>query len=411
MLAEAVIQLPESQRAYSIIFKFLEDHRTSLFTVEILPKNYPLPESQDVLISESTEDGNTVFAIGIPASKLVKAFAVAHSKFFAALPQIHQNVDLRTEIFYSSTICLLLHPENFTVANARKRLLNAELEAGNTERLLAFWKADLSTVANLLSSPLKRHTKSPTLWHHRKWLFTKFLDLVQAKFDSSPHTLAMFGLSTPKQAGRIFSVISQTAERDLVFKAGGWHRHNYYAWEYARCLVSQLGLDADESDWLPATEAWARSHSQDTSGWAFLLWLHKHFQSRDKSIKEDFSLLLDTTVMHALQWSQESESIWTFIRRALAGEIPLSPTCRDNVCGQIAGFLARQMLSLEELDSRGMAAEGLTEAGKTNLISVISQTLAWVALYASDEAVRQKATEMSHSLSNSRFVESVEGEQ
>ncbi|TAQ86916.1 hypothetical protein B7494_g4771 [Chlorociboria aeruginascens] len=123
---------------------------SNLVEIEILPTGYPLPSGCNVLVHEN--------CIGVPKLHLIQAFAVARQMFLK-----HQ--DLRN----STAVILLINPEHLTAANARKRLIQACQARSGTE-LHAALAEELMFTDSMLTSQLHRHTKSPTLWGHRRWL-------------------------------------------------------------------------------------------------------------------------------------------------------------------------------------------------------------------------------------------------
>jgi hypothetical protein len=90
----------------------------------------------------------------------------------------------------ATAVILFQSPEHLTACNIRKRNLvelmrrhednvNAEVDSRtSSELLLGALFYELTLTKSLLSSQLPRHAKSPTLWTHRRWLFTTFLELI-----------------------------------------------------------------------------------------------------------------------------------------------------------------------------------------------------------------------------------------
>jgi hypothetical protein len=109
-----------------------------------------------------------------------------------------------------------------------------------------------------------------------------------------------------------------------VFKSAEQHPKNYYAWQYARRLVVGLEAVAEDidapfpaewviSEFCDQVEQWCLKHPGDTSGWSYLLYL----LARSEPVSERH-YVVERVVQYAirLQWAQES--LWIFVRTALA---------------------------------------------------------------------------------------------
>lgn len=201
---------------------------------------------------------------------------------------------------------LLFDPEHITAANFRKRRILALRDADD---MLVCHKALLSELCfldSILTSPLHRQTKSPTLWWHRSWLL---------------RIIAPVEL-TCASGKRIATII--TAALDSVCKSGERHPKNYYAWQYARCLVALLvGVAAEPDglfpyDWVVSAFSdrvcdWCFKHPSDISGWSFLFFLLARLDPVDERDE-----LLEKVLQYAAKAKSENESLWVFIRNALA---------------------------------------------------------------------------------------------
>jgi hypothetical protein len=161
-----------------------------------------------------------------------------------------------------------MDPEHLTAANTRKRCLLRDLEraaAGgpSTDDDVDddIFSREFALVDSLLTSPLHRHTKSPVLWSHRRWLVRE-----QAR----------------RQEGRAVAapVLSPLAVRDavsrVVLPAGEKHPRNYYAWCHARWLLAGVSWGGGDgpavlSEVARRVREWCCRHRGDISGWSFLL--------------------------------------------------------------------------------------------------------------------------------------------
>lgn len=175
--------------------------------------------------------------------------------------------------------------------------------------MLVYQKALLSELCfldSIFTSPLHRQTKSPTLWHHRSWL-VRLIAPLELKNASGK---------------RIATIIS--AALDSVCKAGERHPTNYYAWQYARRLVIALGRIATEVDapfpfdWVVSAFSdrvytWCFKHPSDISGWSFLLFLLARLDPVDER-----DAIVEKVLQYATKMKSENESLWVFIRNALA---------------------------------------------------------------------------------------------
>ncbi len=175
--------------------------------------------------------------------------------------------------------------------------------------MLVYQKAlheELCFLDSILTSPLHRQTKSPTLWYHRSWLLRLLAPLE-------------LGSASGK---RIASIISAALES--VCRSGERHPTNYYAWQYARRLVIALGRVAAEVDapfpfdWVVSAFSdrvcrWSFQHPSDISGWSYLLFLLMRLDPIDERDE-----IVEKVLAYAAQIRSENESLWIFLRLALA---------------------------------------------------------------------------------------------
>ena len=261
-----------------------------LLEVEFLGKSHELPVGCNVLVDENF--------IGVPKNKLVQAFVVARGIFFKSLEDF-QNAS-HQDIRNATAVMLLMDPENLTAANTRKRLIQASQKesVADLEKTL---NEELHWVNSMLTSRLHRHTKSPTLWDHRRWV-----------------VLACQSIKIPQDIeGDLNKLVLVAAER---------HPRNYYAWLHMRWLLQNHYKDTsntstkpfDESSFLSIIQDWCLRHPSDTSGFSFLLFFLFQISSSSRSrIEINSSVckeLLRLSV--SLQWTHQS--VWVFLRTLVA---------------------------------------------------------------------------------------------
>ncbi|RGP61255.1 protein ecm9 [Fusarium sporotrichioides] len=252
----------------------LTESSGQLLEIELLGKSHVLDPDSTVLRDEN--------AVAIPKLRIVQAFIVAqklHKKFLSG----NQDVSM-DQVLRSTAVMLLMDPEHLTAANTRKRLITNELKDGSVEGVL---RTEKHLLDSLLTSRLHRHTKSPTLWNHRRWLMEQY-------------RLYRNEVSVENDITRIIMV------------SGERHPRNYYAWCHARYLTSAFILPSSKakdalSEIIRSTEKWCFSHHNDISGWQFLIFL------LDKHPSET-SLVFRETLKLASSFKWRNESVWYFLR-------------------------------------------------------------------------------------------------
>ncbi|KAL2257350.1 hypothetical protein VTK26DRAFT_292 [Humicola hyalothermophila] len=266
--------------AYQAISNALALPSDGLLEIEILGKGQLPDESQYVL-----RDGR---AVGISKLALVQAFLVARKLLMDHIQGVEARAD--NDILVATAIILLLDPEFLTAANTRKRLLQSQIvNCGDAGARLANEKR---FVDSLLTSRLHRHTKSPTLWSHRRWLLT-VMDSLDLGVDA---------------LGDITQV---------VFIAGERHPRNYYAWCHARVLV-ELGKGVDSRELLAAVRSWCFQHHTDISGWSFLYFLlNTEGCKGGEAACSTFTEVLN--LVRSLRLA--NESVWVFLRTLAASSL------------------------------------------------------------------------------------------
>lgn len=249
----------------------LSQKHDQLLEIELLPPSHELQGNAVFL-----QDGN---AIAVPKLQLVQAFIVAQQ----GLKKLDktQSFDDPEALLSLSGVMLLMDPEHLTAANTRKRILN-DVYHRDEDRGQALLLREKYLIDSLLTSRLHRHTKSPTLWSHRRWLCGRLLGV---------------GLS-----------IDMAQElRDVIFVSAERHPRNYYAWCHARLLLDLVG-DLDMDILVEDTKKWCFGHRSDISGWTFLQFLLERCH-------EDvlLSVFRDTLeLVESFRW--RNESVWCFLR-------------------------------------------------------------------------------------------------
>lgn len=259
-----------------------EDQHGKLLEIEILGKSHPLEPGTFLL-----QDGN---AIAISKYGLVQAFFVARK-----ILQRHISAESTLSpggLLAVTSVVLLMDPEHLTAANARKKLATS---AGATSEhlLLETIKKDRFFIDSLLVSRLFRHTKSPTLWSHRRWLV---------------ETAARHGVQHS---------VAESLE-SVVMVAGQRHPRNYYAWCHARWLTENIpevqGSQGGHGlrELLALTKTWCFRNHTDISGWSYLGFLLQNIGGPEASSVFEEA----TSLAVSLQWT--NESTWVFLRTIAA---------------------------------------------------------------------------------------------
>jgi protein prenyltransferase alpha subunit repeat containing protein 1 len=286
--AAAALSARNSQEVYHSIVAALQPSTTQLLEIEILGKSHPLPPNCHVLV-----EGNS---IAITKTKLVQAFIVARQLFFTCSKDF-KNANAQ-DVRDATAVMLLMDPEHLTAANARKRVLQHVLTGeGGVGEVEGALRQELWVVDGLLTSRLHRHTKSPTLWGHRRWV----LEVMKKR-------------GFEHDVGRdVMAVVFVAAER---------HPRNYYAWLHARWLVRTFGNEEVAWSLLDVVKEWCLKHPGDTSGWSFLLFclFSQGISNADRTGKnsEVCKEVLDLAV--SFRWM--NEAVWVFLRTlAASGEV------------------------------------------------------------------------------------------
>ncbi|CAI6337973.1 unnamed protein product [Periconia digitata] len=235
------------QVAYNTITAFFNAHKDRLTEIIVLP---PAIEPEDGI---SMQDG---INLGVPKKILALAFLEARARFFQG---VKENRVLSDDAFEATHTILLFDPEHLTAANHRKRrLLHAQRLHKTNPSFHHLLHRELVYTTTILTSPLHRQSKSPTLYNHRYWLLTTFLlpsppstslfpsaAAYPSPDDSEEEHLeeaSTIHESNPAKDPEFPSNLSILILRELtvVLKSGHRHPKNYYAFNYARKLFDHV---------------------------------------------------------------------------------------------------------------------------------------------------------------------------
>ncbi|CAG8064603.1 unnamed protein product [Penicillium olsonii] len=256
--------------AYQELAQVFKSRGNQVLEIEIIPSS----------LGSFLQDGN---AVGTSKKTLVAAYTVARQLFSNLQPgDFSQHV--------ITEIMLLFDCEHLTACNWRKRRLNAAMAApGFSQDLL---QAELTLMTSYQCSPLHRHTKSPTLWHHRLWVLGH---LLQMRSHSPQDLLDLL-----------------KSELEGVLRAGELHPRNYYAFSYMRQL-SVLLIDSGahwDSLTIDRIVDWCLANPRDISGWSFAVYV------LGSSTQQSQVQALEKVARFALGVGWEGESLWTFIAQS-----------------------------------------------------------------------------------------------
>ncbi|OAG07364.1 uncharacterized protein CC84DRAFT_1060184, partial [Paraphaeosphaeria sporulosa] len=277
--------------AYDALNTYFTTHANRTLEIEVLP---PALETTDALI---LEDGVN---LGVPKKILALAFVHARHLFFA---HYRSDVEEEQRLAHEATrVMLLFDPEHLTAANHRKRHLLRLEACGDDEAFVKAMGAEGCFMNSILTSPLHRQSKSPTLWGHRAW----WLDLILPALLAIEYDIPAFFME----------------ELNAAIKGGERHPKNYYAWQYARRVVLKRGdsQPAGSSEWesfltdcAQKVKSWCMLHVSDISGFSFLMWVLSLTRSSDERGR-----VVQEMVTYGVNVRLTNESPWTFVRMMLA---------------------------------------------------------------------------------------------
>jgi protein prenyltransferase alpha subunit repeat containing protein 1 len=308
----ASVRNPLPVEIYTEIVSVLCTPRSLLLEIELLGKAHPMPPGKSYLLEDKY--------LAIPKVRLVQAFVVARQVFFKLAQNCPKGKE--GELQNASAIILLMDPEHVTAANARKRmLLNYEKGEDVREGL----RRELQFVDTLLTARLHRHTKSPNLWSHRRWLLQQY-----QSFSLEVH-------------------VREHLER-IILVAAERHPRNYYAWSHMRWLVDTSDLTGKtKKEIISRVQDWCVRHPNDTSGFSFLLFCLE-VPGTSETEFQDVTRVYNHILELALSFKWAHESVWVFLRTLAASR---------------AGFGGPSLSFQEGIDT---ALEGCAEDPKAQLI-------------------------------------------
>ncbi|PBP15394.1 hypothetical protein BUE80_DR013872 [Diplocarpon rosae] len=309
----ASLQNDDLTTIYNDVVSALCRSSEGLLEIEFLGKSHPLPPHCNVLV-----DGNSM---ATTKAKLVQAFMVARQVFLKYARQCpeEREQDLRD----ASAVILLLDPEHLTAANARKKIIRKR-QFGSEKQLEELLKTEMRWLDGYLTSRLHRHTKSPTLWGHRRWL------------------LEVWNGTGLKHDIRL-------SLKDVVLVAAELHPRNYYAWSHMRWLVqvfdagptkqnSTSRIVSDHSDITFVVKDWCLKNPSDISGFSFLLFcLFDVLPNGSLAQIRVCSSICDEVLRFAVSFRWTHESVWIFLRTAAASRY-VSRAVRASFFQAIEGF-------------------------------------------------------------------------
>ncbi|KAI9734990.1 MAG: hypothetical protein M1834_002072 [Cirrosporium novae-zelandiae] len=291
---------------YTEISDFFRQNQGKIVELEILPK-WHLPPL--------CIDGQS---LGITKNGLIQAFTVARQLFFdnaSKMISYNELTDKNVAAALDATLVVLFFaPEHTTAINFRKRrLLFYEQEAlrepgtdsEEVGRYMAAIHNELALLQSFTSSYLVKHPKSPTLWDHRRWIFSRQSYLHQIE---------------PSRSWEV--------EKGVVLRAAEQHQHNYYAFNYLRTIFGIFSREL--SVYIPndmdSLRRWCLANPRDASGWSFFVFLFENCETVDLQLESTPNHIMEVAEFaDSLQWS--SPNLWSFLRRActiLALECPES---------------------------------------------------------------------------------------
>jgi hypothetical protein len=300
--------------AFQELVRILSSRDNQVLEIEIIPPS---------LGATFLQDGCSV---GIAKKALVQAFTVARQLFFDRIMPMSED-DLQSSFCAKAQfedadsviteVILLFDCEHLTACNWRKRRLRAALGSNKTAVATELLEAELTLMSSYQCSPLHRHTKSPTLWHHRLWAMTHLLG--RRQWDSD-ELLKL-----------------QRTELDVVFRAGELHPKNYYAFSYMRqlcvLLSDTIATTAGKSTWkidsamsmVDPVIDWCLANPRDISGWSFGIYVLSNVSGPQCRVHT-----ISRVVEFALNVGWEGESLWTFVDHA-SGQFGLERVVVDTM--------------------------------------------------------------------------------
>lgn len=237
-----------------------------------LPEEVP---TDDTFLPFQLVRDNDITVVCVPKKEMVTAALVAQQTFRKALdasPVSETVLDL-------SNVLLLAAYEHHSATNVRYKLVEQGVQSEN---------AELRFLDLLLTSKLKKQSKSPTLWNYRR-AFVKSASSDLFKPPKQLFATTGYLVNINERLGKQYYDISDLGaflehEFDVILRSAQVHKHNYYAWGYAR-WVTDLAVEGDKKllrKVLALTLLWASKHPSDTSGWSFFTYLGLKLDAEDR---------------------------------------------------------------------------------------------------------------------------------
>ncbi len=218
------------REAYALIAEAFEQGRGQLVEIDILPTDFPLDSHS---ASPVLQEGRS---IGIRKDGLIRAVPEARQHLLSRNQHAPGRCSscAQLNLLKPSLILLLFDPEHLTAANARKRHLLARSSGLDYEpdALREDVSAELTLLESLCTSPLHRHSKSITLFSHRRWVVRTFHRLMYEE----PVGEGAADAACNTNPSRTWQTFCQR-ELDMVLRAGARHPKNYVAFSYLRWLL------------------------------------------------------------------------------------------------------------------------------------------------------------------------------
>ncbi|KAI9785702.1 MAG: hypothetical protein M1839_008719 [Geoglossum umbratile] len=356
-----------SADAYSAFRDCLDFSR--VLAIEILPSDFlnfsPDGASSPLILVDGA-------SIGVPKKVLVHAFIAARRNLYGILASSFPSVG-SGDVLLATFVILLFDSEHLTAANLRKRfLLEGRKVVGDEsgDRLIPYaTQRELIAIETLLTSPLRRHTKSPTLWYHRRWVLRQWLTSSLWDEERRLHF----------DADWLWQRVYRP-ELLMVMKAGEQHPRNYYAWSHARWIIenfrtgtNRAALASSLADSMALVQEWCLRHESDTSGWSFLFFLYNEVGEEIKL--QDLTASNAGKVLRlALNFGWDLESIWVFLRTVLASPSLLPKEQKLALTRRIAE-------EVEEVE------DGCVENRRRRGARFIQKALEWIDLYGEGGSV------------------------
>ncbi|MCJ1410924.1 hypothetical protein MMC19_005011 [Ptychographa xylographoides] len=301
----------DPQAIYNTLINFFSTHACSVLELEILPSFHSTPSQSTAIL----HDG---LSLAVTKKALVRAFLVAREVFLSR-PSLTSTSDASTdrkksilEVLAATKTILLYDPEHLSAANWRKRYLTFRETRGNEKdevqgRLRRAVEEEMKWTQSLVTSPLNKHAKSPTLWFHRLWLVKNYhslilhpdpaaADALTAPLSTAPITLPPLLHRSKTPPGRDAVLAFLQTEIDIILQAAAQHKANYHAFHYGRRLLAFLSQSSPSQErsradneksadkergsfWFTYRELgelvevvrrWCFAHPRDVSGWGFL---------------------------------------------------------------------------------------------------------------------------------------------